>query len=77
MLLNPTYWNIYLLVPDSVDMHTVHQLRIVMEGCKQAFQFVGILIETLTDEALANWTISDITWDVFIAVHDLLSGDYK
>jgi len=67
-----------------VDMHTVHDLRMDLdgaEGCKQAFCLVDVEFEDLTDEALAELNYPDITlstaWDVFIAVHDLLSADYK
>jgi hypothetical protein len=65
-------------------MHTVHQLRGDLggaEGCKQAFQFVDAKFEALADEALAELNYPDITlssvWDVFVAVNDLLLGDYK
>jgi len=51
------------------------------EGREQAFRFVDAEFEALADEALAELNYPDITlssaWDVFIAVHDLLSGDYK
>ena len=65
-------------------MHTVHELRMDLggaEGRKQAFRFVDVEFEALADEALAQLNYPDITlssaWDVFIAVHDLLSADYK
>ena len=65
-------------------MHTVRQLRMDLggaEGREQAFRFVDAEFEALADEALAELNYPDITlssaWDVFIAVHDLLSGDYK
>lgn len=67
-----------------IDMHTVRQLRMDLggaEGREQAFRFVDAEFEALADEALAELNYPDITlssaWDVFIAVHDLLSGDYK
>jgi len=51
------------------------------EGHKKAFWFVDAGFETLADEVLAELNYPDITlssaWDVFIAVHDLLSPDYK
>ena len=67
-----------------VDMHMVHELRKDLggaEGHEQAFRFIDTGFEALTDEALARLNYPDITlssaWDVFIAVHDLLSADYE
>lgn len=67
-----------------VNMHTVRQLREDLggaEGREQAFQFIDAEFEALADEALAELNYPNITlsnaWDVFIAVNDLLSGDYK
>jgi hypothetical protein len=68
----------------GIDMHTVHQLREDMggaEGREQAFRFVDAEFEALADGALAELNYPDITlsssWDIFVAVHDLLSIDYK
>ena len=67
-----------------VDRHTVHELKMDLggtEGCKQSFCSVDAEFEDLADEALAQMKYPDIThstaWGVFIAVHDLLSADYK
>jgi hypothetical protein len=67
-----------------VNLDTVHQLREDLggtEGRQQAFRFVDAEFEALADEALAELKYPDITlssaWDVFVAVNDLLSGDYK
>jgi len=66
-----------------VDMHTVHHLRMDLggaEGCEKAFWFVDVGFEALADEDLAELNYPDThssAWDVFIAVHDLLSPDYK
>jgi hypothetical protein len=51
------------------------------EGREQAFRFVDAEFEALADGALAELNYPDITlsssWDIFVAVHDLLSIDYK
>ena len=67
-----------------VNLETVHQMREDLggaEGRQQAFRFVDAEFEALADEALAELNYPDITlssaWDVFVAVNDLLSGDYK
>jgi hypothetical protein len=64
-------------------MDTVHQLREDLssaEGNDWAFQFVDAKFVALTDEALHKLNYPEITlssaWDVFTAIHDLLSGDY-
>lgn len=66
-----------------VDMETVCQLREDLggaEGHDQAFWFVDAKFVALTDEALCELNYPKIilssAWDVFIAIHDLLSGDY-
>jgi hypothetical protein len=78
------------LVPESVcatsrncsvhvNMHTVHQLRGDLggaEGCKRAFQFVDTEFEALAELNYPDITLSSV-WDVFVAVNDLLLGDYK
>ena len=64
-------------------METVHQLREDLggaEGRDQSFRFVDAEFVALADEALCELNYPEITlssaWDVFIAIHDLLSGDY-
>jgi hypothetical protein len=66
-----------------VDMATVHQLREELggeEAREQAFRFVDAEFEALADDALADLDYPEITlssaWDVFIAITDVLSGDY-
>jgi len=65
-------------------MDIVRELREELggtEGREQAFRFVDAEFEALADDALAELNYPDITlssaWDVFVAVNDLLSGDYK
>lgn len=67
----------------NVNMHTVRQLREDLGGvekCEQAFRFIDAEFEALADSALAELNYPDITlssaWDVFIAITDILSGDY-
>ena len=67
-----------------VDMDTVHQMREDLGGAEareQAFRFVDAEFEALADGALAKLNYPAITllsaWDVFVAIHDLLSEDYK
>jgi len=64
-------------------MITVGQLREELGGAEkrdETFRFVDAEFEALADNALADLNYPDITlsssWDVFIAVTDILSGDY-
>jgi len=67
----------------NVNMITVGQLREELGGAEkrdETFRFVDAEFEALADNALADLNYPDITlsssWDVFIAVTDILSGDY-
>jgi hypothetical protein len=46
------------------------------EGRKWAFQFVDTEFEALAELNYPDITLSSV-WDVFVAVNDLLLGDYK
>ena len=66
----------------KVNMNTVHQLREGLGGiekCEQAFHFVDAEFEALADNALGELNYPDITlsssWDIFVAVVDILSRD--
>jgi hypothetical protein len=66
-----------------VNMGLVHQLREELggiDGREEAFRFVDAEFAAEADEALAQLGYPDITlssaWDVFVAVNDILSGDY-
>ena len=63
-------------------MDTVHQLREGLGGvekCEQAFRFINAEFEALADNALGELNYPDITlsssWDIFVAVVDILSRD--
>jgi hypothetical protein len=66
----------------KVNMDTVHKLREGLGGVEkheQAFRFVDAEFEALADNALGELSYPDITlsssWDIFIAVVDILSRD--
>ena len=66
----------------KVNMNTVHQLREGLGGIEkreQAFCFVDAEFEALADNALGELNYPDITlsssWDIFVAVVDILSRD--
>jgi hypothetical protein len=66
----------------KVNMDTVHQLREGLGGVEkreQVFRFVDAEFEALADNALGELNYPDITlsssWDIFVAVVNILSRD--
>ena len=66
-----------------VNMNTVQQMREDLggaEGREKAMRFVDVEFQAEADEVLAELKYPNITlssaWDIFVAVHDVLSGDY-
>lgn len=66
-----------------VNMNTVHQFREDLGGVEareQAMRFVDLEFEAQANEAYGELKYPVITlasaWDIFVAVVDILSGDY-